>query len=55
MQKNDAQMSNFFCRKKSSKSLKKNFKNKNPSNICAYNIFKTVCGNFLKINRSRDI
>ena len=47
----------WFCScVKSSKSLKKKFsKKKFFQLICTDMIFKTVCGNFLKINGSRDI
>ena len=56
MGKNGAQISGFSVVKKAPSPWKKCFsKRKSVQLICADKIFKTVCGNFLKINGSRDI
>ena len=56
MEKNDAQISGFSVVKKASSLCKKCFsKKKSIQFICAGMIFKTVCGSFVEINRSRDI
>ena len=55
-EKNDAQISGFAVVKKAPSPWKKNFlKKKFFQLICTDKIYKTVCGNFLKINGSRDI
>ena len=53
MEKNDAQISRVAVVKKL-QFLEKNFFQKK-KNLPAYKTYKTVCGNFFKINGSRDI
>ena len=54
--KNGAQISSFLVVKKAPSPWKKCFsKKKSVQLICADKIFKMVCGNFFKINGSRDI
>ena len=55
MEKNGAQISGFLAIKKAPSTWKKNFQKKYDQLIGADNIFKTVCGNFLKINGSPDL
>ena len=56
MGKNGAQISGFSVVKKAQSPWKKCFlKKKSVQLICADKIFKTLCGNFLKINGPRDI
>ena len=60
MGKNGSQISGFSAVKKAPSPWKKCFlkkkkKKKSVEFICADRIFKTVCGNFFKINGSRDI
>ena len=56
MGKNGAQISGLLVVKKAPSTWKKNFsKQKYGQLICADKIFKTVCGNFFKINGSQDI
>ena len=52
-EKNDAQISGFLVMKKALSPWKKCFLKKKI--FCADTIFKMVCGNFFKINGSRDI
>ena len=54
MGKNGAQISGFSVMKKAPSPWKQCFSKKNLSNLTD-KIFKTVCGNFFKINGSRDI
>ena len=58
MENNDTQVSGFAVVKKAPSPRKKNNlkKKKNSSSfICTDKIYKTVSGNFLNIDRSRDI
>ena len=56
MGKNGAQISGFSVVKKAPSPWKKCFsKRKSVQLICADKIFKTMCGNFFKINGSQDI
>ena len=56
MGKNGAQIGGFSVVKKAPSPWKKFFlKKKYVQRICADKIFKTMCGNFFKINGSRDI
>ena len=56
MGKNGAQISGFSVVKKAPSPSKKNYSKKiSVQLICADKIFKMACGNFLKINGSRDI
>ena len=56
MGKNGAEISGFSAVKKAPSSWKNSFlKNKSAQLICADKIFKTMVGNFLKTNGSRDI
>ena len=56
MAKNGAQISGSSVVKKAPSPWQKCFlKKKSVQLICADKIFKTMCGNFLKTNGSRDI
>ena len=55
MGKNGTQVSGFSVVKKAPRPWEKVFSEKSVQLVCVDKIFKTVCGNFLKINGSRDI
>ena len=56
MEKNDIQISGFVVAEKAPSPWKKKFLTKKFFQlICEDKIYKTVCGNFLKINGARDI
>ena len=55
MEKNDAQISRVAVVKKAPSPSNFFFQKKSFQLICTDKTYKTVCGNFLKINGSQDI